>query len=236
MKLSGTRGRVATPLGAIVGRLRLTRRTRSLTLALDSETSTVVRHRHSTVREPVRSLAEITELERAYALGAPTLGRAAAALVARWRWPLRDAETFLRLAFLAWYQEHEPGWLTGLDAPLPDVDALIADVGGEGALGAEARFTLAVLWSVFPPLGADEAAYAGRARAWAAAAADAEPASRLFAAWSFVVGDGEDMAGARMYVETEVHARYAGRGAMGDYLVHTLSSRLRPGAVQRGAV
>lgn len=86
--------------------------------------------------ERVLALAEITELERAYALGAPSLGRAAAALLARWRLPLRDEETFLRLAFLMSYREHEPEWLTGLTVELPPLAQVIAEHGGEDALRA----------------------------------------------------------------------------------------------------
>jgi hypothetical protein len=70
--------------------------------------------RRGKVTDVILSIAEITEIERAYALGAPTLGRAAAGLLARWQMPLRDIETFLRLAFLSWYRQNEPAWLTGL--------------------------------------------------------------------------------------------------------------------------
>jgi hypothetical protein len=189
---------------------------------------------HDTVLEPhpvsnvVHSLAEITELERAYAIGAPTLGRAAAALLARWRLPLRDDETFLRLAFLSWYSEHEPDWLTGLDHTLPPVDVLVAERGGEETLTPEMRFTLAVLWSVFPPLAGGEAEYRERALAWAERAAAEESTSRIFREWRLLLGETQDSAGARTYVERELHARYAGRGALGDYLVHIISARLRP--------
>lgn len=168
-------------------------------------------------------------MEAAYRQGVPSLGHAAAALLARWRLPLRDGETFLRLAFLAWYQEHEPAFLTGLEAALPSVDDLVAERGGDDALTAEESFTLAILWSVSPPMGADETVCRERARRLAASAAAGEPTSRLFREWRFLLGEADDTARPRIYVEPEVHARFHGRGAMGDYVVHTLTRRLRDG-------
>ena len=177
------------------------------------------------MRDTTLSLADITAIERACSLGAPTLGRAAEALLARWRWPLRDGETFIRLAFLAWYAEHEPPFLTGLETPLPSVDALVAERGREAALEPEARFTLALLWNVFPPLGADEDAYRARARRWAQQAAEAEPKSRLFREWRYAFGEVPTPDGSRRYLEEEARARYEGRGALGDYVLgHLLRS------------
>lgn len=184
----------------------------------------------------VYSLAEVTELERAYALGAPTLGRAAAALLERWRLPLRDDETFLRLAFLSWYQQNEPDWLTGLeDHTLPAVDTLIGERGGEETLSSEARFTLAYLWAFRPPLGADDDEYRETALLWGAGAAAEEPTSVLFREWRFFLDEADDTLGARTYVERELHARYAGRGALGAYMVHMLSARLRPAGLRQPA-
>lgn len=140
------------------------------------------------MREKVLSLSEITGIERAYDHGVPTLGRAASALLARWRLPLRDDETFLRLAFLCWYAEHEPGWRTGLESEFPGVDDLVAERGGEEVLSAEALFTLAVLWHLFPSLGGDDAAYQARAAVLGEGAAAREPASRIFREWRFFFG------------------------------------------------
>ncbi len=180
--------------------------------------------------ERVLSLAEIAEIERAYKHGAPTLGHAASGLLRRWRFPLRDSETFLRLVFLAWYSEHEPTWLTGLGEPeLPSVDQLIVEHGGEESLPGEALFTLAVLWHLFPPLGADEEAYRRRAQAFGERSASLESGSPLFHEWRFFLDDAEDTERPRIYVEPELHARYHGRGAMGEYLEHTLLSTLRQG-------
>ena len=156
--------------------------------------------------DPVLSLAEIAEIERSYALGAPTLGRAAAALVTRWRLPLRDEETLLRLAFLSWYRENEPEWLTGLETELPSMAQLIAERGGEVALSAEARFTLGLLLEFRPPLEDDEHGTRRVARTWVESAVGMEPASRLFREWRFLLGEAEDTLGARTHAEAEVHA------------------------------
>ena len=180
------------------------------------------------MREEVQSVAEIGEIERAYQHGVPVLGHAASAWLRRWRLPLRDQETFLRLAFLCWYREHEPWHLTGLEAELPTVDELIADAGGEGALSGDALFALAILWHLFAPLGADEAAYQERARALARQASALEPESRLFREWPYFLEEAPDTTAPRLYIRPELHARYHGRGAMGDYLVHILLSRLSP--------
>jgi hypothetical protein len=186
--------------------------------------------------DAVLSLAEIAEIERAYPLGAPTLGHAAAALLARWRLPLRDEETFLRLAFLVWYQENEPEWLTGLGAALPAVAQLVAERGGMEALGAEALFTLGLLLEFRPPLGGDEEQARRAARGWVERAASLEPTSRVFREWRFLLGEAEETVGARIYAEVEVHARFGGRGAMGAYMVHTLRGRLRPDEHPRAVI
>jgi hypothetical protein len=66
-------------------------------------------------------------------------------------------------------------------------------------------------------------------------AAEREPTSRVFREWRSLAGDTGGPPGARVYAEPDVHARYAGRGAPGEYLVHMhvqmqmhmLSARLR---------
>ncbi len=180
--------------------------------------------------EIIRSVAEIGEIERAYHQGAPTLGHAASELLRRWRFPLRDEETFLRLAFLCWFREHEPRWLTGLEEELPSVDELISDLGGDDALPVDALFAIAILWHLFPPLGDDEAAYQKRAAALAERATTLEPGSRLFREWRYFLGEAAETTAPKIYIKPEIHARYHGRGAMGDYMVHTLIRRLWPDA------
>lgn len=175
----------------------------------------------------VCSITEIGEIEAAYRQGVPALGHAAAELLRRWRFPLRDHETFLRLAFLAWYREHEPEWLTGLEADLPGVEDLITERGGESSLTPEELFTLAVLWDLFPSAGMSDESARVKAHSFAKRAAESEPTSPLFRDWRFFLGEAEDTTGPRIYIEPEVHARFHRRGAMGEYLEHTLVSQLR---------
>ena len=151
------------------------------------------------MRERIRSVAEIENIERAYRQGVPALGHPASEWLRRWRLPLRDHETFLRLAFLCWYREHEPTWLTGLDAELPGVDALIAKAGGEAALPGEALFALAILWNLFAPLEADEAEYQERARTFAQRASTLEPQSHLFREWHHILGEAAETIKPRIY-------------------------------------
>ena len=177
------------------------------------------------MRERIRPVAEIEEIERAYHQSVPALGHAASEWLRRWRLPLRDDGTFLRLAFLCWCRKHEPTWLTGLDAELPGVDELIAEAGGEAALSGEALFALAILWNLFAPLGADEVESQERARTLAQRASTLEPQSHLFRERRYFRGEAADTIEPRINLRSEVHARYHDRGAMGDYLVHTLLDR-----------
>ena len=150
--------------------------------------------------------------------------------------PSETPETFLRLAFLSWYHDHEPGWLTGLETDLPSVDALLTEAGGEEALSGDALFALAILSHLFAPLGADEVHYRSRARSLGLRAAKVEPQSRLFREWRYFLREEADTTAPRIYLREEVHARYHGRGAMGDYIVHTLLGRLAPGSPAASAV
>src|SRR5215204_6227353 len=101
------------------------------------------------MQDRILSIQEISEIERAYSHGgAPTLGFAAAASLQRWRFGLKDEETFIRLVFLLWYQMTEPPFLTGLDKFEPEgvsVESLLADFGFEDRLSGEARFVVAIL-------------------------------------------------------------------------------------------
>lgn len=179
------------------------------------------------MREKLPALTEIGEIEAAYRQGVPSLGHAAAALLLRWRFPLRDSETFLRLVFLAWYRQNEPDWLTGLESELPGVTELITERGGEVSLTPEELFTIANLWAMGPDWSMDEERSRLIARTFALRAAELEPTSRLFRDWRFFLGEAEDTTSPRIYIEPEVHARYHGRGAMGEYLSHILFSALR---------
>jgi hypothetical protein len=181
--------------------------------------------RRGKVTDVILSIAEITEIERAYALGAPTLGRAAAGLLARWQMPLRDIETFLRLAFLSWYRQNEPAWLTGLEEELPTVEQLVEQFGGEAALNAEARFVLGWPIAYSVSLGDDVDRQPQAAREWVTQAAQLDPQSRVFREWRYWLRDTEETLGARTHIELELHARFAGRGALGSYIEHMLRAR-----------
>jgi hypothetical protein len=188
------------------------------------------------VTERVLSLAEIAELERAAALGAPAYGAALAALRARWRVPLRDAETATRLLFLIHAGHTEQPQHTGLDpGTLPSAERVLGEAGGEAALPADALFGLGLLlaWQAWPF--GEDAAWTATARRWVALAAAREPESRLFREWRFFLREAADTAGPRIYVAPEVHARYHGRGAFGARMVQLLAGVLwREAAPGRG--
>lgn len=99
------------------------------------------------------NIREITTIEDRYVVdGAPSLGDAYDALVARWENNIADREECLRLMFLAWYSCSEPSELTGLsegpDAAL--MDALFERLGGDQTTDAEVMFTIGTMASLFP--------------------------------------------------------------------------------------
>ena len=101
-------------------------------------------------------------------------------------------------------------------------------------LSPEACFTLAVLWNVGPPHEVRGAAHASGSPVSARGLRRRSRQSRLFAEWRFFLDEAEAPSGARLYLEREIHARYAGRGALGEYVSHILWARLRPaGTPQR---
>ena len=182
----------------------------------------------------ILSIAEITQLENAYIVGAPTLGIAAAELLRRWRFGLKDEETLLRLIFLRWYSLTEPPFLTGLNefADEVEVENVLDEFGGEDRLSGEGRFVIAVLGHGAYAVGlGEEAAWHEKSRRYFLAALRDDPASRLFADWKYLIGEAKDTRNLKTKIEPEIHARFAGRGYMGEYLKHTLSGMLRPNRV-----
>lgn len=172
----------------------------------------------------LRSLAEITAIETAYRYGVPCLGRAAAELLLRWRHNLRDSETLIRLVFLAWFQRCEPPHLTGLQEELPTPEDLNHEAGGDSALDPEARFVVGYLATLFPyALGAGPH-WEERAQALLADVAATVPTSLLFASWQILFDKDAPIQGRRLKLNAETRARFAGRGALGDYLVHAITS------------
>ena len=169
----------------------------------------------------VRPLAEITAIENAYLHGVPSLGHAAAELLRRWHHDLRDAETLIRLIFLAWYQRAEPTHLTGLGGELPSPDCLISEVGGDASLDVESRFVVGYLARLDPhAMGGSN--WEERAEALLTGAASST--SALFADWRIFFESSAPVRGRKLNLVAEVRARFAGRGAMGDYFVQVLTS------------
>lgn len=173
----------------------------------------------------LRSLAEISAIEAAYRHGVPCLGRAAAELLRRWRHDLRDPETLIRLVFLAWYQRCTEPHLAGLEEELPAPECLIDEAGGESALDPETRFLVGYMARLFPNAFGTAARWEERAEALLAGAAAAVPTSVLFANWKLYDGKHASTHGRRLPLNAEVHARFAGRGALGDYFVRVLTIR-----------
>ena len=173
------------------------------------------------------SLAEINVIEQAYTLGVPSLGKAADELLLRWRHNLRDAETAMRLVYLCWYRCCEPLHLTGLEDDLPSTDAIIAEFGDEEQLTAEMLFSIGMLAYLFPYCLGDETTWQHRATIYLQRATTVEPTSPLFRNWPYFIGDSNAIVDPEVFIRTEVHARFHGRGAFGEYMKHLLIESLR---------
>lgn len=149
------------------------------------------------------NINEITAIENRYtADGAPSLGDAYDALIARWEDDVADREECLRLMFLAWYSCSEPSELTGLsegpDAPL--IGALFERLGGDQTTDAEAMFTIGTMASLFPYCCGNEESWTEIAKILKQRYHDLRPAERLS------VGQFDE------------------RGAYGKYFAHMLAS------------
>ncbi len=180
----------------------------------------------------VLSIQEINEIERGYSHGAPTLGFAANALLQRWQFGLRDEETLVRLIFMLWYRMTEPPFLTGLDkfrSEVVSVEALIEDLGGESKLSGETRFIIAILGHGPYAFGlGNEKKWQEISRRFFSEAVELNLESRLFSEWKYLIGEADNSRNLKTLIEKEIHARFVGRGYMGDYLVHGLEGMVRP--------
>ena len=174
----------------------------------------------------MKSIAEIEALEKAHELGAPSLGVAADALLERWVYGIRDNETFIRLAFLSWYSHSEPTWYNGLHDSLPNVDALVADLGGIDQTSAESKFILAALATGYPWCLGNEKYWSNLSTLLPEEAKKIEPASALFADWRFILGHQEERSMLKNKLASEFHARFHGRGYMGIYLESVFGRRV----------
>lgn len=179
--------------------------------------------------EKILSLAEISAIEQAYEHGVPSLGRAEAELLRRWRHRLRDTETAIRLIFLHWLSCAEPHAPTGLEAEIQKADFVLAELGGVSGLPAEGLFALGILADLRPDSMGEETAWRSRSRDFLRCAAELEPSSRLFRAWPFLVGDVTEPPLGVPLLAAEIHARFDGRGAFGAYLKRALTSRVQAG-------
>lgn len=170
----------------------------------------------------MNSLEDIAVLEKAYECGAKSLGTAAIALKARWDAGLRDQETFIRLAFLSWYSQSEPGYLTGLDQAqgLPTVDDLYASYGGSSALEPDSMFVLGLISHGYAFCCGDESTWQRRSEELFELAASRSPSSHVLTNWRFLLGLSNDPNGLRKSIAPELHARFSGRGYMGTYVLH----------------
>jgi len=184
--------------------------------------------------ERILSVQEIGEIERGYALGIPALGFAAKEFLRRWQFGLKDEETLIRLVFLFWYSRTEPPFLTGLNNEFDglSVERLLEEFGGEDRLGRESRFIIAMLGYGEYAFGlGDETEWRAKSTTFLRDAGADEPQSFLFADWKFFIDEAPDTKSLKTKIETEIHARFAGRGYMGDYLIHILSAIVRPNQI-----
>lgn len=169
------------------------------------------------IHEPILSLAEITALERSFTLGAPTLDLVARALGARWRAGLRDEDTLARIAAVGHVARSEPGWTRGGADALPTLDRFV-DAAEARELPPETAFVVGQLLVRTPDLaGAGLAGLEGEELI--DRAAERCPASVLFAVGRFFAGDREleiEVVRVRPQLRRELHARFAGRGLLGE--------------------
>jgi len=109
------------------------------------------------------------------------------------------------------------------------VDGLIRDFGGEIRSSGETRFIVAVLGHGSYAYGlGSEAEWQEKSRRFFAAAAEMESHSFLLSDWMFLIGESKDSKNLKTKIEREIHARFNGRGYMGEYLAHVLSGIVRP--------
>lgn len=184
------------------------------------------------MQKKILSISEITDIERAYKHGVPSLGIAAEELLHRWRNNLRDEETCIRLIFLRWYSCSEPIWLTGLEMETPLIQSaliqsVIDEFGGEDSLSAETLFVLGFLGgTLYAFCFGDESIWQKKCKGFLKRATEIESTSQLFADWAYFVDESSTTKNLRTKIAIEIHARFNGRGALGDYMELILTSFL----------
>ena len=179
------------------------------------------------MQKKILSLSEINEIEQANKHGVPSLGLAAEELLHRWRNNLKDEETCVRLIFLRWYSCSEPIWLTGLDKEIPSVETIIGEFGGENSLSAETLFIVGFLGSsLYAFCFGEESVWQEKCKCFLKRAAELEPNSQLFTDWTYFVSESSSTKNLRTKIKSEIHARFNGRGALGEYMEHILTKFL----------
>jgi hypothetical protein len=156
----------------------------------------------------MHSLEEITRVENRYVSGGErALGEAFSMLQVRWMAGMRDRETCLRLAFLAWYACAEPAGLTELPNDDQEVTAAVFSsalegLGGERTSDAEACYALGLMATMFPwAISVKDEAH------WQHVGEQLSARSRLLAPDGFSPPD------------------FSGRGAYGHYFSHMTKVR-----------
>lgn len=195
------------------------------------------------VKENVLSMVEIDRLEQAAlallrgAMGGEgpysvAIGAVIAALLNRWHHGLRDSETTIRLVFHLWSDvEGLPRRLFLPEAPVPTAETILDEAGGVDALPPESQFAVALLAHIVSyGIGGDADAWERAAPEIAAKASAREPSSQLLRNWPYYLGRTRETEGLWKYLMAEVHARFDGRGAYGEYMRHMLTYR-QPGTV-----
>ncbi|MDQ3634937.1 MAG: hypothetical protein M3405_10595 [Acidobacteriota bacterium] len=176
------------------------------------------------MQKKILSLSEITEIERTYKHGFPSLGFAAEELLHRWRNDLRDEETCVRLIFLRWYSCSEPSYLTGLENEMPTIETIINEFGGEVVLSSETLFILGILGhDTFAFCFGEESIWQKKCIGFLERATELQPSSQLFEDWNYFIGKSANTKNLKTKIIPEIHARFNGRGALGDYLKHILT-------------
>ncbi|NHZ96536.1 hypothetical protein [Massilia sp. CCM 8734] len=151
------------------------------------------------------TIAFINEVEDCYAMpgGSRSLGTALQMLQTRWAANCRDRETALRLAFLAWYTEAEPTFLTGLpenQTMIPVFEAAAAALGGADCIDPEACCVIGMMAELCPYFCGDEQYWLTTGKLLSARARTLLPHGLA-------------------------RAVFAGRGAYGQYFAHMTAAR-----------
>ena len=168
------------------------------------------------------SLSEISVIEEANSFGCEGLGVALDKLLERWNYGLTDNETFIRIVFLKWYSISEPNWYNGLPDKLEiSLEDFIKQRSNNLPLNGEEKFIIGVLSHNFAWCFGDENKWKEKAIELLVDASVED--SLVFSNWKYLLAISDEVNGLRKNINTELHARFNGRGEMGHYLLHILN-------------